>query len=98
MKPTLKARPSHRLADRARGLAPAERAELQRQGAKAAARGDGSAENPMDDRSNQPATTGETDGLWQERKNAWNSGHEAQIKVDDKTGEGGEFRSAKDEH
>lgn len=99
MKPRTKHRSEKRDAPAsARVLAPAERAELQRQGAKAAARGAEPSENPMDEHLNTPSTTGECPGVWQERKDAWQSGHETQTKVDDKTGEGGGFRNAKDEH
>ena len=66
-----------------RALPTAERAELQRQGAKAAARGDGTSGNPMDHTANLPTSTGECADLWQERKDAWQSGHGAQSKTDD---------------
>ena len=82
-----------------RGLPTAERAELQRQGAKAAARGDGSSGNPMDETSNLPTSTGECSDLWKERKDAWQSGHEAQSRTDDKaaTARGDTYRT-KDDH
>ena len=58
--------------------APAEHAELQRQGAKAAARGEAADANPMLEAINQPAATGETDQVWSGRRDAWRHGHEAQ--------------------
>ncbi|WP_416763705.1 CrpP-related protein [Roseateles sp. So40a] len=76
----------------------AERAELQRQGAKAAARGDETSENPMTQASNLPTSTGESRGIWQKRKDAWQSGHEAQSKADDKSQTFTPNGSAKDEH
>lgn len=79
-------------------LPTAERAELQRQGAKAAARGDGSSGNPMDETHNLPTTTGECPDLWSERKDAWQSGHEAQSKTDDKATARRETGGAKDDH
>ncbi|WP_305777741.1 CrpP-related protein [Roseateles chitosanitabidus] len=80
------------------GLPSAERAELQRQGAKAAARGDETSENPMTHPSNLPTSTGESRGLWQKRKDAWQSGHDAQSKADDKAEPFTPNGSAKDEH
>ena len=80
------------------GLPSAERAELQRQGAKAAARGDETSENPMTQPSNLPTSTGESRGIWQKRKDAWQSGHEAQSKADDKAQTFTPNDSAKDEH
>jgi len=58
--------------------APGEHAELQRQGAKSAARGEPSAANPMLDEINQPAATGETQRVWSARRDAWAEGHRAQ--------------------
>ncbi|RZI56173.1 MAG: hypothetical protein EOP37_25350 [Rubrivivax sp.] len=81
-----------------RALPTAERAELQRQGAKAAARGDGRSGNPMDEASNLPTTTGECADLWQERKEAWQSGHEAQSKTDDGTATRSGADRTRDEH
>jgi hypothetical protein len=80
------------------GLPTAERAELQRQGAKAAARGDRSSGNPMDETSNLPTNTGECSDVWKERKDAWQSGHEAQTRTDDKTTARLEIDRTKDEH
>lgn len=57
---------------------PAEAAELRRQGAKAAARGDTEECNPMLTRSNRPAATGEDPQTWAVRSGAWQSGFEAQ--------------------
>lgn len=56
----------------------AEHAELQRQGAKAAARGDAQASNPMLETINKPAATGETEQVWSDRRDAWDRGHDAQ--------------------
>lgn len=52
-----------------------EHAELQRQGAKAAARGEAQASNPMFDTINQPSATGETNLVWSNRRDAWDRGH-----------------------
>lgn len=56
----------------------AEHAELQRQGAKAAARGDELGTNPMLDSLNRPCATGETEQEWSGRRDAWERGHAAQ--------------------
>ncbi|HEY8878959.1 MAG TPA: serine protease [Roseateles sp.] len=56
----------------------AEHAELQRQGAKAAARGEAQASNPMLERVNKPGATGETEQVWSDRRDAWDRGHDAQ--------------------
>lgn len=56
----------------------AEHAELQRQGAKAAARGDARESNPMFDAINQPDSTGESQQVWSGRRDAWESGHSSQ--------------------
>jgi hypothetical protein len=55
-----------------------ERAELMRQGAKAAARGDLPATNPLDQSDNRPGLTGEPQDDWSARRDAWQSGHDAQ--------------------
>ena len=55
-----------------------ERAELQRQGAKAAARGDNASSNPMHEPPNTPAATGESKDIWHQRQEAWQQGHDAQ--------------------
>ena len=60
-----------------------ERHELQRQGAKAAARGDKAAANPMDEPVNVPNRTGESAQTWSQRRDAWQSGYEAQAKAPD---------------
>jgi len=57
----------------------AEHAELQRQGAKAAARGEASESNPMFDSINQPAVTGESKQAWSGRREAWERGHSSQM-------------------
>lgn len=56
----------------------AEHAELQRQGAKAAARGDALESNPMLDSINQPEATGESEREWSDRRDAWERGHDSQ--------------------
>jgi len=63
-----------------RDAAPAdsEYAELQRQGAKAAARGEARESNPMFDSINQPRATGESERVWSGRRDAWERGHIAQ--------------------
>lgn len=55
-----------------------EHAELQRQGAKAAARGEPSAANPMLAPINQPPATGESQVVWSGRRDAWAQGHGVQ--------------------
>ena len=60
------------------GLSSAERAELQRQGAKSAARGELPDRNPLHERRNQPPATGESAESWSQRSDAWDQGHEAQ--------------------
>jgi hypothetical protein len=55
-----------------------ERAELQRQGAKAAARGENASSNPMHEPVNMPKATGESTETWQQRREAWQKGHDAQ--------------------
>lgn len=56
----------------------AEHAELQRQGAKAAVRGEAPESNPMLDSVNQPDATGESQQIWSGRRDAWQSGHNSQ--------------------
>ncbi|WP_350082212.1 S1 family peptidase [Aquabacterium humicola] len=56
----------------------AEHAELQRQGAKAAVRGEARASNPMLAAINQPDLTGESQQVWSGRRDAWESGHNSQ--------------------
>ena len=73
-------------------LARSERAELQRQGAKAAARGDDATSNPMHDTPNMPAATGESTDLWREREEAWQQGHDAQSSVLDRSSEADDGR------
>ncbi len=55
-----------------------EHAELQRQGAKAAARGEAQAANPMLETVNQPGATGESERVWSDRRDAWDRGHDSQ--------------------
>lgn len=59
-------------------LSPAERAEIQRQGAKAAARGEAADTNPLCEPRNEPCATGESTDRWSQRSAAWKRGHEAQ--------------------
>lgn len=59
-------------------LSDAERSELRRQGAKAAARGETRDANPLSQPRNQPLATGESAQLWRQRSEAWKQGHEAQ--------------------
>lgn len=61
----------------------AERDELRRQGAKAAARGELAQCNPMLSKSNRPPVTGEAMPVWSARCAAWQSGFEAQADVRD---------------
>lgn len=56
----------------------AERAELQRQGAKAAARGEPADTSPLRQPRNRPAATGESADTWLQRSAAWQQGHDAQ--------------------
>ncbi len=56
----------------------AERAELNRQGAKAAARGDAARTNPLRQRHNRPRCTGENRATWLQRVRAWAHGFELQ--------------------
>ncbi|TXD92566.1 trypsin-like peptidase domain-containing protein [Mitsuaria sp. TWR114] len=56
----------------------AEHAELQRQGAKAAARGEAQDSNPLLDAINQPDATGESERVWSDRRDAWDRGHDSQ--------------------
>lgn len=55
-----------------------EHAELERQGAKAAVRGEASAANPMCTPINQPDATGESQQRWSARRDAWEHGYRAQ--------------------
>ncbi len=55
-----------------------ERAELQRQGAKAAARGEPRESNPMLESINRPQSTGESHAAWGSRRDAWEQGRAAQ--------------------
>jgi len=55
-----------------------ERAELQRQGAKAAARGEPRESNPMLESINRPQSTGESHAVWGSRREAWEQGRAAQ--------------------
>jgi hypothetical protein len=58
-----------------------EKAELSRQGAKSAARGDTPAANPMDAAENTPPATGETVEEWRARRDAWQAGYDQQSEV-----------------
>ena len=55
-----------------------ERAELERQGAKAAARGDHVLANPLVRLVNLPGSTGECPERWARRHEAWQRGYELQ--------------------
>lgn len=55
-----------------------ELGELARQGAKSAARGEPSSDNPMEQHINSPPSTGETLDTWRGRRDAWQRGHAAQ--------------------
>lgn len=59
---------------------PREKAELSRQGAKAAARGDEPV-NPMDSAENLPPSTGESTAEWLNRRDAWQAGYDQQADV-----------------
>lgn len=67
-------------------VAGSEHAELQRQGAKAAARGETRESNPMFDWVNQPDATGESKAVWTTRRDAWERGRSAQQSTTDSTG------------
>ncbi|WP_312028379.1 CrpP-related protein [Aquabacterium sp. J223] len=58
-----------------------ERAELERQGAKAAARGDAPKTNPMLEPQNTASVTGEPQGQWEARHDAWQEGFDAQSRT-----------------
>ena len=60
------------------GLPGAERSELQRQGAKAAARGEAADVNPLAQPRNRPPATGESLARWWQRFQAWEQGHRLQ--------------------
>jgi len=51
---------------------------LQRQGAKAAARGEAVESSPMFDSINKPSATGESEQVWSDRCDAWERGHTSQ--------------------
>ena len=59
----------------------AERSELQRQGAKAAARGESSEANPIQNACNQPDATGESQQTWLNRCAAWAEGFDKETDV-----------------
>jgi hypothetical protein len=84
--------------DQKDGLPTAERAELQRQGAKAAARGEERDVNPMDEQLNRPSATGECPDLWQRRKDAWQQGHGEQFQPGVDPGAHRTIREESDEH
>ncbi len=72
--------PDPRSPDPAPGAVPGEgeHAELRRQGAKAAARGETPESNPMFDPINRPDATGESGPVWAGRRDAWERGHASQ--------------------
>lgn len=55
-----------------------EKAELTRQGAKAAARGEDPPVNPLDAAENSPRSTGEPLSEWLVRREAWQAGYDEQ--------------------
>lgn len=55
-----------------------EKAELTRQGAKAAARGEAPSVNPLDAAENSPGSTGEPLNDWLMRRKAWQAGYDEQ--------------------
>jgi len=55
-----------------------EREELERQGAKAAVRGDALRSNPLLLLTNMPPSTGECMQEWSSRRAAWEAGYEQQ--------------------
>ena len=73
--------PAPAAAPRDPSLAEPERAELHRQGAKAAARGESAATNPIGRNENAPLETGESVPTWQARSDAWQQGHDSQRKA-----------------
>ena len=62
-------------------MSSAERAELWRQGAKAAARGEATDTNPLSEPRNRPPATGESADKWLQRSDAWEQGHDAQTEA-----------------
>ena len=60
-------------------MRPGEQAELERQGAKAAVRGDEAGSNPLLLQHNMPASTGEDLQEWGRRYDAWRAGYEQQV-------------------
>ena len=74
-----------------------ERAELWRQGAKAAARGERTDANPLSEPRNKPPATGESADKWFERSDAWEQGHDAQTVVG-RNAESPGSRADTDEH
>lgn len=81
MKPPYVPRAKRQSRAECEGLSQPERAELQRQGAKAAARGDQPSSNPMNEPPNLPHTTGEAAGTWRQRREAWQQGHDFQSRT-----------------
>lgn len=59
-------------------LSSAERAEIQRQGAKAAARGEPADANPMKMQHGRTPASDESAHAWRQRSVAWEQGHAAQ--------------------
>jgi hypothetical protein len=60
-------------------MRPGEQAELERQGAKAAVRGEEAGSNPLLLLHNMPASTGEDLQEWRHRYDAWRAGYERQV-------------------
>ena len=78
-------------------MSSAERAELWRQGAKAAARGEPTDTNPLSKPRNKPPATGESDDKWLQRSDAWEQGHDAQT-VAGRNAESPASQAGTDEH
>ena len=78
-------------------MSSAERAELWRQGAKAAARGESADTNPLSEPRNRPPATGESDDKWLQRSDAWEQGHDAQTEAG-RNAESPASQASTDEH
>ena len=75
-----------------------ERSELQRQGAKAAARGESLQTNPMSRSVNSPPETGEAMDDWSRRARAWQDGHDAQTAAAQQSGHADHTAGSDDGH
>lgn len=72
---------SHKQRALRKNLRGREAAELARQGAKSAVRGESPPANPMDHDKNSPPETGESVNEWKSRRDAWQAGYDQQSKV-----------------